>query len=223
MEKTYNSITDLNFDNFMNQSDDIIINDSTKPLRIEFYRDCGLKRIYITDLTNAQKRSSTCIQYQFTILDSFLIADFFKLFHALDFETMNDNNMIKDFYNRELKASEVFVSNKLYKLTNWNNNKLPKKWNKAALIKAYYNGLITGVYRNYRYTDDYAHDAATKFGEGDYPIDTFISDMIRYGSYNVWLNESKTKETKGKYIIIPLGNEKGKYTLNEFVIPSKLV
>jgi len=28
---------------------------------------------------------------------------------------------------------------------------------------------------------------------------------------------------KGKYIIIPLGNEKGKYTLHEFVIASKLI
>ena len=133
------------------------------------------------------------MQYQFTILDGFIVIDFFNYLHALDFENMQDQNMIKDFHNRELDAKRVFISNKFYKLNNWNKNKLPKKWTKAALIKAYYNDKIQGVYRNYRYTDDYAHDAAVNFGIGDFNIDIFIRDMMHYGSYNVWYNKEDSK------------------------------
>lgn len=196
MEKTYNkqntfkSINELTFENFFNQSNDIIIEDPKQVLHIEFYNG---RRIYITDLTNAQKRGETCTRHIFTLSDSLNTLEFFKHLHALDFEALSDANMIKEYYNRSLKASEVFINREYYKLTNWNKNKLPKKWNKAALIKAYYNGLITGVYRNYRYTDDYARDAADKFGKGDFDIDIFIRDMMMYGSYNVWYNKEDSK------------------------------
>ena len=50
----------------------------------------------------------------------------------------------------------------------------PKKWTLPHVVRALVNGQFKELYKNSRYTDDYAWDSATNYGEGP------ISDVIDF-------------------------------------------
>lgn len=126
--------------------------------------------IKVTFLDNAQKRGETCDKV--SIYTAYNKVDDVQLYLAneLDIHTVNDLcSAIKK--ERDLGDLEVSLSSQkgietFSPFIEQKPIKTPKKWTKAAFQKALMSGQIFKGNLDYRYTDDYAYDAAYNFGEG---------------------------------------------------------
>lgn len=77
---------------------------------------------------------------------------------------------------REVKAKEVFNPLRLGHIKPL--TKLPKRFGNDQLIKAIANGQYDVLSQNFRYTDDYAGDAANNFGRGELNPIAQLEDLI---------------------------------------------
>lgn len=66
-------------------------------------------------------------------------------------------------YRSDENAKRTFNVNALDRLKPL--TKQPKKWTLPMVVRALVNGQVS-AYRKYKYTDDYAYDAASNYGEG---------------------------------------------------------
>lgn len=127
--------------------------------------------LIIKDMTNAYKKGKNCKIYTFVnnnSISDFFNEDFFKkpiidIISQCETEGFNLSNF--EFYMREEKGVRCFNPNTFHNLKNINWPNKSKKLRLSTVIKLIANNKVI-VYRDYKYTDDYAYDASTNYGKG---------------------------------------------------------
>lgn len=167
--------------------------------------------IEVTDLTNATKAGKTCKIYTvcgnyMSVFDlanaafgSTAIRDIVELFKLYNDSCANWNNADYEFSVREVKGVNVFSPFAAVKPI-----KTPAKWTIAHVWKAILAGQIIEACRDYRYTDDYAYDAATDFGAMTYDNDGCLNlaAEIMEDGYSGWYVSCDGKpDNNGNYIV----------------------
>ena len=184
-------------------------------VKIRIFTNYDSVSVEITDLANAAKVGKSCtawtIEQKHDPRESFL--DMPEMFAAVcgsseiskivenlrrgDFsETSADGNIT--VYSRERKGVDTFSP-----FAKVNPVKVPSKWTMSHVWKAIYSGQIVAAHRDYRYTDDYAYDAAYNFGERDLSGDDLadLAEDIIEGNYSGWLVRCDGIDENGNYII----------------------
>lgn len=184
-------------------------------VKIRIFTNYDSVSIEITDLANAAKVGKSCtiwtVEQKHDPRESFL--DMPEMFAAVcgsseiseivgnlrrgDFsETSADGNIT--VYSRERKGVDTFSP-----FAKVNPVKVPSKWTMSHVWKAIYSGQIVAAHRDYRYTDDYAYDAAYNFGERDLSADGLadLAEDIIEGGYSGWSVRCDGIDENGNYII----------------------
>ena len=128
-------------------------------------------QIQIVDLKNAQKRGKNCTKYTLSLSDSEekdLICELYnlgidnitKLWNAIKENDIKlDNISIATYEKRGVDVFSPFVEVKPLK-------SVPDKWTRSNFVQGLLSGQIYKGEVSYRYTDDYAYDAAFNFSTG---------------------------------------------------------
>lgn len=169
--------------------------------------------IEISDLLNAAKSGKICttwtISQSHEPTESYLspssvfnavcgssdIAEVVKALRSGNYSEEVDNIEVRS---RECKGVNVFSPFASVKPV-----KVPTKWTMSHIWKAIYAGQIVAAHLDYRYTDDYAYDAACNFGEGDLSgeaLAELAEDIIEDG-YSGWHVHLDRIDENGRYII----------------------
>lgn len=128
-------------------------------------------QITLIDLEHAQKRGKVCPRYSINLPASSQ-RDLIGLLYERGIQTVSDlwkaikgqderlHDIVIDTYeSRSIDIFSPFVEVKPLK-------HMPEKWTRANLVQALLSGQIYKGEVSYRYTDDYAYDAAYGFGTG---------------------------------------------------------
>lgn len=171
--------------------------------------------VEIVDLANAAKVGKSCTVWTVeqkhdpresfldmpemfaAVCDSSEISEIVEKLRRGDFsETSADGNIT--VYSRERKGVDTFSP-----FAKVNPVKVPSKWTMSHVWKAIYSGQIVAAHRDYRYTDDYAYDAAYNFGERDLSGDDLadLAEDIIEGGYSGWSVRCNGIDENGNYII----------------------
>ena len=128
-------------------------------------------QIQIMDLENAQRRGKSCTKYSLSISGSGekdLISELYKrginnaaeLWKAIkEGDKRLEDITLYTYDNRGIDVFSPFIEVKPLK-------SMPDKWTRANFIQALYSGQIYNGEVSYRYTDDFALDAAYNFNTG---------------------------------------------------------
>lgn len=173
-------------------------------------------KIIITDLTNAAKSGKTCATWTIcqdgraisnyadykcpsdmlkAVCGSSDISEVVEVLRSGNYKETAENITV---YTSERKGVNVFSPFASIKPV-----KVPTKWTISHIWKAIYTGQIVAAHRDYRYTDDYAYDAASNFGEGDLSgeaLAELAEDIIENNYSGWWVHLDKIDEN-GRYII----------------------
>lgn len=173
-------------------------------------------KIFITDLTNAGKSGKTCATWTIcqdgraisnyadykcpsdmlkAVCGSSNISEVVEVLRSGNYKETAENITV---YISERKGVNVFSPFASVKPV-----KVPTKWTISHIWKAIYTGQIVAAHRDYRYTDDYAYDAASNFGEGDLSgeaLAELAEDIIENNYSGWWVHLDKIDEN-GRYII----------------------
>lgn len=184
-------------------------------VKIKMYSLYDIAIVEITDLANAAKVGKSCtiwtVEQKHDLRESFLdipemlaavcgsseISEIVKKLRCGDFlETSADGGIT--VYSRKRKGVETFSP-----FAKVNPVKVPSKWTISHVWKAIYSGQIVAAHRDYRYTDDYAYDAAYNFGERDLSGDDLadLAEKIIEDGYSGWSVHCDTIDENGNYII----------------------
>lgn len=193
----------------MNSMDDLYIEDLC--VKISKYD----RSITIVDLSNASKSGKICKEWKICV--NYHCNDFYNPAELCEAVTgctdivnivnalRSDFNDYAEFKNgdiclyvRDCKGVDVFTP-----FASVNPVKVPKKWTLSHIWKAIYSGQIVAARRDYRYTDDYAYDNATNFGEGELDGDSLadLAEKIIESNYSGWWVNLNRIDENGNYII----------------------
>lgn len=169
--------------------------------------------IEITDLANAAKAGKSCVIWTISqkhdpkdwflsppsvlnaVCGSSDIVEVVKALRSGNYSKKADNIEVGS---RECKGVNVFSPFASVKPV-----KVPTKWTISHIWKAIYTGQIVAAHRDYRYTDDYAYDAASNFGEGDLSGEALaeLAEEIIENNYSGWWVHLNKIDENGRYII----------------------
>lgn len=169
--------------------------------------------IEITDLANAAKVGKLCVIWTISqkhdpkdwflsppsvlnaVCGSSDIVEVVKALRSGNYSKKADNIEVGS---RECKGVNVFSPFASVKPV-----KVPTKWTISHIWKAIYTGQIVAAHRDYRYTDDYAYDAASNFGEGDLSGEALaeLAEEIIEDGYSGWCVHLNKVDENGRYII----------------------
>lgn len=169
--------------------------------------------IEITDLANAAKVGKSCVIW--TISQKHDPKDWFlsppSVLNAVcgssdiveAVQALRSGNYSEKVDNIEVRSRECKGVNVFSPFASVKPVKVPTKWTISHIWKAIYTGQIVAAHRDYRYTDDYAYDAASNFGEGDLSgeaLAELAEEIIEDGYSGWWVHLNKIDEN-GRYII----------------------
>lgn len=169
------------------------------------YRHRNTASLVIEDLSNAHLRGEETVRYH--IEQDYDAPDC----ALLNWEWMNrtPESLLNYLHSTDIDMHQVNAHRlndylKVYKGTtrgvnSWNPNRLdrikplksrPKKWSIPNVIRALVNKQ-GHLHLDERLTDDYAWDAATNFGRGDYDPHALAEDLVTTPSgYRAWIRDS---------------------------------
>lgn len=164
--------------------------------------------IRILDTTNAYKRGKTCTSYtiyseeyekRWEILEAFQLScrAIFDACEKLPFEEDSyeaQSLMGVPVYKSVEKGVSVYSPLHLDRLKPL--KEIPKKWMVTHVIRLLANDQFEDLATSSRYTDDYAYDAATNYGEGAYDKHQMIEKLVESPS-GWWFNNG---EKDGDYL-----------------------
>lgn len=161
--------------------------------RISFNRG-GYETVRILDGRDAGLRKSECSEIVFEAINfndscCLLNSDWFDMELEEAFSLAMEADWIKNKWGgfESIEADGIRIhrdSRNALRVFNPNHldrfkplKELPKKWSIAHAVRALVNGQAS-AYRDYRYTDDYAYDAAYDYAKGEVDALKFAKDLI---------------------------------------------
>lgn len=179
------------------------VNDGEHRLKVQIWHGC----LAITDLTNALRHRQTCKQVVFSMPygDNNLT---FKVMALAEQHKLQTLHQLLEFYWLWLVETQDWKEGTCYRIdldgdgkepidvrwetragntvfSPWSLERLkpltskPKKWTYPHLVRALANGQFRQLYQSYRYTDDYAHDAAMNYGRQMLNPYGLVEDLVR--------------------------------------------
>lgn len=137
---------------------------------------CGDHYFIIVEITHAGRRGKICNELSFRANDKDPDSHLKILLQYLEtlFEATTSEILPRELMQPEIKTQGTFYFHKVQAIKicppDWSIirplEKEPKKWTIPHVVRALVNGQFEDLQRDYRYTDDYAWDNATNFGEG---------------------------------------------------------